>query len=244
MDLKRTLSNCETSHEEVIEDVFKNLNQPFQGLETEALQGAYIRDNFHYVPFNEIELGKVIVRKKVGLKFRLCEKAECFIYIPIIKSLEQFLSNKRLRSMVLRPANQTIENVFFDISDGSICKNDPYFQEHPNGLKLILYHDEVEICNPLDFKAGKHKLDMYYYVLINIEPKYRSKRSAVRPVVITNANYVKKYGIHQIMDPIIRDLKKLYSGVTIHIGMQNIEVFGKIVVCVGDTLGQHLWGGL
>ena len=110
-------------------------------------------------------------------------------------------------------------------------------------MGLILYHDEVELCNPLDSKAGKHKMDMYYYTLTNIPPQYRSKRSAVRLVGIVNAKYVKKYGIDKILSPLLRDLTELYNGVVFDYDDKQLTVFGKVVLCVGDTLGQHLWGG-
>lgn len=242
-EIKHVVSGCNAYHETAIDEVFHNLQEPFEGLETEALQRAYVRKNFGYVPFQEIELGKTIIRKKKGNKRKLYEKAECFMYIPIVESLKQFLANKRLRSMIIRPHREATENIFFDICDGSIFQNDQYFKEHPEAIGLILYHDEVEVCNPLDSKAGKHKLDMYYYVIINIDPKYRSKRSAVRLVAITNAKYVKKYGIDSIMLPIINDLKKIHDGVTFHYDRCSVNVFGKVVICVGDTLGQHLWGG-
>ena len=69
---------------------------------------------------------------------------------------------------------------------------------------IILYHDEVEICNPLGSKSGKHKLDMYYYVIGNLSPKFRSKHCAVRLLAIVNANIVKKYGVNEILKPIVK----------------------------------------
>ena len=120
----------------------------------------------------------------------------------------------------------------------SIFDDDNYFKQYPNALVLTLYHDEVELCNPLDSKAGKHKMDMYYFTLTNIPPQYRSKRSAVRLVGIVNANYVKKYGIDKILSPLLRDLTELYNGVHFDYDDKQLTVFGKVVICVGDTLGR------
>ena len=224
-------------------DVFSNNNSPFEGLQTKSLQNAYFNQNFNFVEYKEIHLGNKLIKKKNGLKQYLVEKEETFVYIPLIKSLEQLLSNKRIRSLILRPPYQTKTGLFYDICDGTVYKNDLYFQQNPCALMLILYHDEVEVCNPLGSKSTKHKLDMYYYTIANLSPKFRSKHCSVRLLAILNSKLVKKYGIHSIMNPIIKDLLKLYDGVTVKYEEETFRIKGKVVLCAGDTLGQHLWGG-
>ena len=68
---------------------------------------------------------------------------------------------------------------------------------------MVLYHDEIDVCNPLGSHATIHKLDMYYYTLANLTPKFRSKHSAVRLISIVKSNYIKKYGIEKILEPIV-----------------------------------------
>lgn len=60
--------------------------------------------------------------------------------------------------------------VFYDICDGEFFKNDPFFVEHEDAVQIIIYHDAVEVCNPLGSHAGIHKLDMFYYTLGNLSP--------------------------------------------------------------------------
>jgi len=247
----KAVSACGINHKPLIAETFAKLDTPFDGLDTEKLQKAYIKNNFCYLPYQEIELGKTLMRKKVGGKRRLFEKSECFIYIPIIESLKQLLGNKRLKALILKPHKTRSKGIYHDVCDGSIFQDDEYFSQNPHAIGLILYHDELELCNPLSSKAGNplsskagnHKLDMYYYTLTNIPPKYRSKRSAVRLIAIVNAKYVKKYKINKVMSPLLRDLKELYNGVTFDCEDKQLQVYGKVVLCVGDTLGQHLWGG-
>lgn len=43
-------------------------------------------------------------------------------------------------------------------SDGQVYKTHPLFKQHSNGLQLILYYDDVEMCNPLGSKRKIHKL--------------------------------------------------------------------------------------
>ena len=44
---------------------------------------------------------------------------------------------------------------------------------------MLLYHDGLEVCNSLGINEGTHKIDMFYYSLVNIDPKFRSKHTAV-----------------------------------------------------------------
>ena len=99
------------------------------------------------------------------------------------------------------------------------------------------------MCNPLGSNAGVHKLDMYYYTIANLSPKFRSKRCAVHLFAIANADLVKKYGIDTIMKPLVDDLNMLYKGYKMEINGVEKVIHGKVLICAGDTLGQHYWGG-
>ena len=226
-----------------IENVFDQSTDVFDGLHSEFQQQTFIKSCFDLVPFKEEILGKTIVPKKKGSKVVLIETIETFIYIPLLESLRQLLGNDRIRDLILKPARQCDDGIYYDICDGSVFKNDNYFKANDNSLQLILYHDEVEVCNPLGSKAGIHKLDMYYYTLGNIDPKFRSKHCAVRLLAIVNAKHVSTYGINKVMAPIVSDLKKLYNGVTLRVKDSELNVCGKVLLCAGDTLGQHALGG-
>lgn len=40
-------------------------------------------------------------------------------------------------------------NVLSDSCDGKVFISNTFFQENPNGLKLVLYWDAFEVVNPL-----------------------------------------------------------------------------------------------
>lgn len=67
-----------------------------------------------------------------------------------------------------------------DIVDGSILKSYPLFSEKQNAFQIVLYTDEIELCNPLGSFASKNKLLIVYYTLANINLKYRPKLAAIR----------------------------------------------------------------
>ena len=83
---------------------------------------------------------------------------------------------------------------------------------------------------------------MYYYTIGNLNPKFRSKICAIRLLAIVNAKFLKTYEIQKILDPIIDDLEKLYDGYQMEINGNRFEIFGKVMLCSGNTLRQHLWG--
>lgn len=243
MQIEKVLEHCPSNCKEEITKILEDTTSPFEGLETRSLQNTYVKENFNHVDFKIVSLGKKLILKKKRHKRMLFEKDESFVYIPLLESLRQFLSNRRIRTLILRKPTLSEPGVYYDICDGAIYRNDNYFKEHPDALMVILDHDEVEVCNPLGSKRTKHKVDMYYYSIANLNPKFRSKHCSVRLLAIANAKLVKKYGIEKIMDPIINDLCKLHNGIQLIYDTEIFNVFGKVILCAGDTLGQQYLGG-
>lgn len=99
--------------------------------------------------------------------------------------------------------------------------------KHMNYFQLIIYFDEVEICNPLGARRGVHKLGthavihvcisnhsfiiagLFYYVLGNLHPKLRSSLKTIQLIAcVTNKN-IKKYGFEKILEPFIDEVNRL-----------------------------------
>ena len=241
--IKAVLERHNFGHIQEIESVFDENPELFEGLETLPLQNRYIAENYDMLPFREVFLGNKMKYKKKGHKQIITEAQDTFIYIPIIESIQQLLKDSKMRNELLREP-QTCENgVLFDFQDGELFQNDQYFKDHKEAIALIIYHDEIEVCSRLGSKAGKHKLDLYYYTVANLSPKFRSRHCAVRLLAIAKSTMVKKYGVNSILKPIVDDLKTLYNGVDLTYGNIIGKVYGKVLVCTGDTLGQHLWAG-
>jgi len=49
-----------------------------------------------------------------------------------------------------------------DYSDGEAFKKHPLFMSDPTALRIFLYYDDLEVCNPLGSKAKTHKLSKSY----------------------------------------------------------------------------------
>ena len=226
-----------------INQVFEEFEDPFLNLQTTYAQSSFIQKNLNFVQPIEYVLGSNIGFKNKGSKRQMCEIEDTMVYIPILQSIEQLLSNPRIFELVSNPLTRSNEGIYYDIKDGVCWKGNPIFQLNTDALQIILYHDEVELCNPLGSHVGKHKVDLYYYTLGNIDPRFRSKLCAIRLVAIVKAQDVAKYGHGKILTPIVNDLESLASGHVFNINGQPIKLHGAVVSCIADTEGQHQWAG-
>ena len=48
-----------------------------------------------------------------------------------------------------------------DYCDASACCTHPLFSIQPRALQIMLYYDDVEVCNPIGSRAKIHKLGMF-----------------------------------------------------------------------------------
>lgn len=60
-----------------------------------------------------------------------------------------------------------------DFSDGRLFNEHPLFSNDERAIQLLLYYDDVTVCNPLTNKP--HKMCLFYYQLVYLIPLYRSK---------------------------------------------------------------------
>ena len=85
---------------------------------------------------------------------------------------------------------------------------------------------------------------MFYYTVANLTSKFRSKHCAVRLLAIENANLVKRYGIDNILQPIISDIKELHDGCIMEINGDEVHVYGKVLECTGEPWANIYGQGL
>ena len=50
---------------------------------------------------------------------------------------------------------------------------------------------------------------MFYYLLGNIHPKYRSQLKAIQLVAVANSAVVDTIGVDAVLEPLLEDIKKL-----------------------------------
>lgn len=72
------------------------------------------------------------------------------------------LSNIRHEVFIgLHSAGIDLPGYLSDFCDGSVYKRNSLFTSHRGVLQIMLYYDDLEICNPLGLKRKKHKLGEY-----------------------------------------------------------------------------------
>ena len=108
---------------------------------------------------------------------------------------------------------------------------------------------------------------IFYFVLGNLPPKFRSRLSAIHLVAIVNRNVLSQYGMDPVLRPFVDDLKKLvgmymyitlgssndhtmYScpcikehGYSIEVQGLRRTVYGTIAAVSADNLGSCALGG-
>ena len=129
-------------------------------------------------------------------------------YVPILHTLDVLLSHKDMLELVLE-SGKLNDDRLYNYCDGSLFPENNFFNENPNALQLILYHDDFTVVNPLGNKTIKYKMSAFYFQLGNIPHKYRSQLTDIHLLLVCHASMVKSFGYKAILKPLINDLKKL-----------------------------------
>ncbi|XP_064480460.1 uncharacterized protein LOC135393978 [Ornithodoros turicata] len=206
----------------------------FDGIETQHQRQKYAKNNLPYVPPQEHEIPG---------------SSETFQYVPLAPLLERLCelpeveANLRGHPQISGDSEGTLRTFM----DGSLFK-EQFQAVIPDGSQctifLLLYSDEVEIVNPLGAKRGKHKLLCVYVTLLNIHTKYRSKVRSMHLLVLAKYTCVQKYGLSEILKPLMKDLVELESkgiSVVIRDAMQQVQV--RAFAFCGDNLSLNRLGG-
>ena len=113
-----------------------------------------------------------------------------------------------------------------DYCDGSVYKNHRLYSLDEQSLQIMMYYDDVEVCNPLGSRAKKHKLGeektqclcicyykdttaLFYYTLGNISPRYRSSLRAIQLLAVLKTSDLQKYGCRKVLEQFMDDIKLL-----------------------------------
>ena len=120
-------------------------------------------------------------------------------------------------------------------------KEHPLFSSDPSALQMVCYYDELELANPLGAYVKKHKIGVGFFILGNIQPKYRSRLRSVNLAFVCKVEVVEKHGIKKVLQPLVQDLNKLATdGITVSVN--GVDRNYKIAF-LADTPASHLVGG-
>ena len=163
-----------------------------------------------------------------------------FHYVPILKTLKTYLEQPDVWASCNQV--QVDDGLLRDFRDGIIWKNCVH-KDNKMFLRIHLYSDELELCNPLGNKRN-HKLSAFYFLVGNLETKYWSSLTNIHLALLCNYDIVKRFGYDEVLKPLLDDIKRLESdGISIELDGQQYHVFGSVVTFTGDNLSSHALGG-
>ncbi|XP_051165636.1 uncharacterized protein LOC127284290 [Leptopilina boulardi] len=77
---------------------------------------------------------------------------------------------------------------------------------------------------------------MIYASTLQLHPRYRSALQHIHLVAIVRSKYVKQYGLNNIMKPVVKDLKKIESGIS---RADGTLIRGTLIATAGDNPAQN-----
>ena len=164
---------------------------------------------------------------------------ESYQYVPIASSLKILLEDETFLKQKASDPYFHDDQLVQDVRDGDCFRGNKYFSDNPDAVPLILFADELEVCNPLGAGKTKHKINCTYFSTFQIQPALRSKVNPIQLVSLVTSKVWKKHGNHLCNERLIEDLKVLETeGVEIEHPTKTAVRAG-LQYIVGDNLGQH-----
>lgn len=192
-----------------------------------------------------VVLGRKRVIAKCNNKKRIIEKPEEFYYVSILRTIEMQLSgSSEILNMVYRGSVLPREQgLMEDFTDATIVHTHPLFAIDDRSLKILLYYDDVNVVNPLTNKV--HKIGFFYYQLANICCKHRSKLKSIHLFATCKVDYIKKYGIDEILKPLLEELKILAGDYEypFQVAGGHLYLHGFVLAFLADTPASQSLGG-
>ena len=129
-------------------------------------------------------------------------------------------------------------------TDRELFKSSPFFQGNLHHLRLYLYCDEIEVCNPVGPSRTAHKLMCLYFTVANIEQKYVSNLKNIHLLAAILLSLLKRYGYVKLLERLERYLITIENeGVMFNFDGKTSHFTGGVAAVIADNLGSHDFGG-
>lgn len=107
-----------------------------------------------------------------------------FFYIPIKDTLIALFRNKNFSNNYFKSHMEGNDGIYQDIANGDCCCKNKFLINNKYSIKLILYQDSFEICNPLGAFRKKHKILAVYMTIANLSPWLRTSIEHIQLVAL------------------------------------------------------------
>jgi hypothetical protein len=200
------------------------------------LSSDYLRHKFYRNKLCHVGIVKVpMILKKPGPGY----------YVPLEEQLTAIFS---LPEMKGRRNPQLVHGaespVFRDYTHGTYCRNHP-LRDSDFFVQLLLHYDEVEIQNPL--RSSKyHKMGMFYFSLVNIEPRFRSQLRSIFLVAMVPSFHMKKDDgvVDLLLENFVSTVIRLKTtGIEVSLNGEEVNMKGDLIAVLCDTPAAGMMGG-
>lgn len=128
------------------------------------------------------------------------------------------------------------------IQNGSNFKENVLLNVEEFRIALGLYINDFEVANPLRTSKKKHKLCAIYWVLANLDSKYRSAFHSIQLALLCKVNTVTEHGYAEVLRPLLQDLAALEEH-GVYIEQLADSVRGTVLYVAANNLGAHSLAG-
>lgn len=136
-------------------------------------------------------------------------------YIPISESLNALFKNEKFHQMYFEYNSQKhvcVEGRYRDFCCGDVHKNSVLFTSDPYSMQIQIFTDDFEPCNPLQSKAGVHKMCAVYFVVKNFPRRFLSRLDYIQLVCLCHSDDINKStqaDFNNVWQLIVEDMCKL-----------------------------------
>nr|XP_047139729.1 uncharacterized protein LOC105845782 isoform X3 [Hydra vulgaris] len=163
-----------------------------------------------------------------------------FQYIPILEVIKKFVQHKDVWASIHR-ANQNknqSSDLLCSYRDGNIFHKHVVFCKNKHALRIHMYIDEFEVCNPIGSHRSTHKLCAFYFFIGNLEYKYHSQLKYIHLCLLIKEKYIKQSNTYaELLKPLISDLNELcLNGIALTIDGESLQLYGALATISADNL--------
>jgi hypothetical protein len=212
----------------------------FKNTETFQKQIRHNIPHLDYIAPDEIFLGQridTVIKDNINSTKVV---KETFQYFPITKTLRSIFKFTNLLQLIRQEPNTTFPSTYSSYLDGEEYLNHPFLQKNKDVVRINLYYDDIDVCNPIGSQSAVYKVACFYFTIQNAG-FLNSQLENIFILAIAYNTDVKKYGFQKILEPFIKEMKLLETdqGIPILINNQTFELKATLTAFVGDSLAAH-----
>jgi hypothetical protein len=225
---------------DIFDDVADIHGRALHALDSQKKREQYFANHAGYVQPKAVKLGEFWQTNRQGV---LQRREKVGYTVPLEESLKELLQMDDVWYWV-KHSHASPDQFLADLCDGEYINSHPLFIRNPNALQLVLYNDDIEIVNPIGTHVKKHKLTLFYYMLGNIPPQFRSKLTCIQLVAVAKTADLKKYGLDGLLKDFIDTVNRLsQGGIVMEVKGIAKTIEGALIVAPADTLASQWIGG-